>query len=150
MYEPTKKYFSISEVGKLVDEQQHVLRYWEREFTELRPKKNSAGNRIYTQKDLDLLCVIKIMLRRMRLSVVDAKSQIKKIDVQAFLTEHPFVFTSEDKTSESAGTENTIPAIERRKISSSESEQDMVMIPRSELRAMCELLKDIEHLLRTV
>jgi len=150
MYEPTKKYFSISEVGKLVDEQQHVLRYWEREFTELRPKKNSAGNRIYTQKDLDLLCVIKIMLRRMRLSVVDAKSQIKKIDVQAFLTEHPFIFAESERSEIGMEKDSAIPAIARKHGSSSETDNDMVMIPRAELRAMCELLKDIEHLLRTV
>lgn len=150
MYEPTKKYFSISEVGKLVDEQQHVLRYWEREFTELRPKKNSAGNRIYTQKDLDLLCVIKIMLRRMRLSVVDAKSQIKKIDVQAFLTEHPFIFAESERSEIGTEKDSSIPAIARKHGSSSEADNDMVMIPRAELRAMCELLKDIEHLLRTV
>ncbi len=150
MYEPTKKYFSISEVGKLVDEQQHVLRYWEREFTELRPKKNSAGNRIYTQKDLDLLCVIKIMLRRMRLSVIDAKSQIKKIDVQAFLTEHPFTFAESERSEVSTDIDSAVPAIARKYGSSSETDSDMVMIPRAELRAMCELLKDIEHLLRTV
>lgn len=41
----------------------HVLRYWETEFPMLRPKKNRAGNRTYTQTDIQLLKMIKGLLR---------------------------------------------------------------------------------------
>lgn len=153
MVEPTKTYFSISEVGKLIDEQQHVLRYWEREFPELRPKKNSAGNRIYTHKDLELLCVIKIMLRQKRLSVVDAKVQLKRIDVKTFLTEHPFTFSpieSNDDNVEKEGSSDGGAKSKTLTFQNVERDNDMVQIPRSELRTICELLKELEHLLRTV
>jgi DNA-binding transcriptional MerR regulator len=45
---PIKKlYYSISDVSKLTEVKQHVLRYWETEFSELKPNKNRAGNRTY-------------------------------------------------------------------------------------------------------
>jgi DNA-binding transcriptional MerR regulator len=45
---------TIKEVSLIVDEEQHVLRYWEREFAFLNPQKNEAGNRIYTSVDLGI------------------------------------------------------------------------------------------------
>ena len=54
-----KLYYSISEVSKITDIEQYVLRYWETEFEELNPQKNRAGNRIYTNKDIRLILYIK-------------------------------------------------------------------------------------------
>ena len=54
-----KLYYSISEVSKLTSLKQYVLRYWETEFSELRPSKNRAGNRIYRLSDIKLLFLIK-------------------------------------------------------------------------------------------
>lgn len=71
---PTPKlYYSIKEVGELFDEEQHILRYWEREFDLLRPQKNRAGNRVYTEKDIRVLRVIKKLIRKDRLTVTSAK-----------------------------------------------------------------------------
>ena len=47
-----KLYYSISEISKILDEEQYILRYWEKEFDFLKPRKNRAGNRIYSEKDL--------------------------------------------------------------------------------------------------
>ncbi len=55
-------YWSISEVEEMTQVKSHVLRYWETEFPALRPKKNSAGNRQYRQKDIDLALLIKHLL----------------------------------------------------------------------------------------
>jgi DNA-binding transcriptional MerR regulator len=44
---PKKTYYSISEVCTMTGLEPHVLRYWESEFPQLRPKKNRAGNRAY-------------------------------------------------------------------------------------------------------
>ena len=74
-----KLYYSISEVSSIVDEEQHILRYWEKEFEGLRPKKNRGGNRIYSEKDLNIVRVIKILLREDMLSLKGAKEQLKKI-----------------------------------------------------------------------
>ena len=73
-----KLYHSISEVSELVDEEQHILRYWEKEFDQLKPKKNRGGNRIYSEKDLILLKLIKKYLRTDKLSLKGAKEQVDK------------------------------------------------------------------------
>lgn len=59
----SKLYFTISEVGAMVEEEAHVLRYWETEFRQLRPKKNKAGKRIYTRADIDTVFNIRHLLR---------------------------------------------------------------------------------------
>lgn len=79
-----KLYYSISEISKLVDEEQHILRYWEKEFRQLNPRKNSAGNRKYSQKDLETIRLIKKLLREDKLSLKGAKEQIDKLQHQNF------------------------------------------------------------------
>ena len=54
-----KLYYSISEVSKIVGLEQYTLRYWEREFEQLKPSKNRSENRIYTNKDIKLIIRIK-------------------------------------------------------------------------------------------
>jgi DNA-binding transcriptional MerR regulator len=73
-----KLYYSIREVSKLVDEEQHILRYWEKEFELLKPKKNRGGNRTYTDKDILLIKRIKKLLRNQKLSLKGAKEIISK------------------------------------------------------------------------
>jgi len=51
----------------------HVLRYWETEFEELKPKKNRAGNRVYNQGDLRIIERIKYLLKEARYTLEGAK-----------------------------------------------------------------------------
>ena len=50
-----KLYYSISEVASITGLKEYVLRYWEKEFDQLSPKKNRGGNRTYTQKDIEIV-----------------------------------------------------------------------------------------------
>jgi DNA-binding transcriptional MerR regulator len=68
-----KLYYSISEVSKITDLEQYVLRYWETEFEQLKPSKNRAGNRIYTNRDIKLILYIKKLLREERYTIEGAK-----------------------------------------------------------------------------
>lgn len=68
-----KLYYSISEVSKLTEIEQYVLRYWETEFDQLKPQKNRAGNRIYTNKDIQLILYIKELLREKKYTIEGAK-----------------------------------------------------------------------------
>jgi len=68
-----KLYYSISEVSKITDIEQYVLRYWETEFEELNPQKNRAGNRIFTNKDIRLILFIKELLREKKYTIEGAK-----------------------------------------------------------------------------
>jgi DNA-binding transcriptional MerR regulator len=68
-----KLYYSISEVSKITNIEQYVLRYWETEFEQLKPQKNRAGNRIYTNKDIQLILHIKTLLRDRKYTIEGAK-----------------------------------------------------------------------------
>ena len=63
-----KLYYRIGEVEQLTRVPAYVLRYWETEFKLLRPKKNPAGQRVYRQRDLDLVRRIKTLLYDERLT----------------------------------------------------------------------------------
>jgi len=69
-----KLYYSISEVSKLTNLEQYILRYWETEFEQLTPSKNRAGNRIYTNKDIKLILDIKTLLREKKYTIGGAKN----------------------------------------------------------------------------
>ena len=68
-----KLYYSISEVSKITNIEQYVLRYWETEFEQLKPQKNRAGNRIYTNKEIQLILHIKNLLRERKYTIEGAK-----------------------------------------------------------------------------
>ncbi len=72
-----KLYYSISEVSKITDLEQYVLRYWESEFDQLKPAKNRAGNRIYTNREIKLILYIKKLLRDERYTIEGAKQVLK-------------------------------------------------------------------------
>jgi DNA-binding transcriptional MerR regulator len=71
-----KTYYSISEVCSQTGLEPHVLRYWESEFSQLRPKKNRAGNRAYRDKDIDVIKAIKILLYEQRYTIPGAKKKL--------------------------------------------------------------------------
>ena len=50
-----KIYYSISEVSKMTGLEAYVLRFWEKEFPVLKPRKNRGGNRTYTGKDIEVI-----------------------------------------------------------------------------------------------
>ena len=77
-----KLYYSISEVSKITDLEQYVLRYWETEFDLLKPAKNLAGNRIYTNKDIKLILYIKRLLRDEKYTIEGAKKLLRNYNVK--------------------------------------------------------------------
>ncbi len=74
-----KLYYSISEVSKLTDLEQYILRYWETEFDQLKPAKNRAGNRIYTSKDIKIILQIKHLLRKEKYTIEGAKNILSEM-----------------------------------------------------------------------
>ncbi len=73
-----KLYYSISEVSKITEMEQYVLRYWETEFEQLKPQKNRAGNRIYTNKDIQVILQIKTLLRDKKYTIEGAKKILEE------------------------------------------------------------------------
>ena len=72
-----KLYYSISEVSNLTNLKQYVLRYWETEFPELKPLKNRAGNRIYKEKDIELIKGIMDLLYNKKFTIEGARQKLK-------------------------------------------------------------------------
>jgi DNA-binding transcriptional MerR regulator len=74
-----KTYYSISEVCARTGLEPHVLRYWETEFPQLRPKKNRAGNRAYREKDIELVEYIKRLLYEEQYTIPGAKRKCAQV-----------------------------------------------------------------------
>lgn len=77
-----KLYYSISEVSRLTGLEQYILRYWETEFEQLKPGKNRAGNRIYTNKDIKLILQIKQLLREEKYTIEGAKKILTDLNFE--------------------------------------------------------------------
>lgn len=71
-----KLYYSITEVAEMTNLKPHVLRYWETEFRNLRPKKNRAGNRAYRMSDIKLIEEIKRLLYEEGYTIAGARKKL--------------------------------------------------------------------------
>jgi len=79
--EEGKLYYSISEVCALTGLEQHVLRYWESEFPQLRPKKNRSGNRAYRTKEIKIIRYIKYLLYEEMYTIPGAKKKMADMNM---------------------------------------------------------------------
>ncbi|MBN1282208.1 MAG: MerR family transcriptional regulator [Proteobacteria bacterium] len=74
---PNKLYFRIGEVSDLVGVKPYVLRYWESEFTDIKPSKSKSGQRLYKRRDVELLLRIKELLYEERFTINGARKRLK-------------------------------------------------------------------------
>ena len=74
---PDKLYFKIGEVAKLADVPTHVLRYWETEFSDIRPKRANSKQRLYRRKDVELILQIKTLLHGEGYTIAGARKFLK-------------------------------------------------------------------------
>ena len=75
---PPQTYFSIREVSQLTQVKPYVIRYWETQFTALRPARRESGQRKFTQKDVDSILRIKELLYDKRFTIAGAKQYLKR------------------------------------------------------------------------
>src|SRR5512147_1026192 len=73
-----KMYYSISEVAEMIGVVPYVLRFWEKEFPHLKPRKNRAGNRAYQPKDIERVTEIKRLLYEEGYTIEGARNFLKK------------------------------------------------------------------------
>jgi DNA-binding transcriptional MerR regulator len=74
----TKHYYKIGEVCKITDLKPSVLRFWEREFKQLKPVKSNSRHRFYTQKHVTLINTLKHLLYEEKLTIEGAKLKLKE------------------------------------------------------------------------
>jgi len=73
-----KMYYTIGEVSDLTGVKPHVLRYWETEFPSLRPKKNRAGNRSYSPRDIKAVLAIRDLLYKEKFTINGARKKLQE------------------------------------------------------------------------
>ncbi|MBI3793145.1 MAG: MerR family transcriptional regulator [Nitrospinae bacterium] len=75
---PDKMFYKISDAVSIAGVEAHVLRYWETEFDELRPRKSQSGRRQYSRQDIENILEIKSLLYEEGFSISGAKKRLQK------------------------------------------------------------------------
>lgn len=79
-YNPNKElktYYSIKEVADQIGVNESTLRYWEKQFKELNPKKSARGVRQYTKEDIEAVKLIYHLLKEKGMNIASAKERLK-------------------------------------------------------------------------
>ena len=75
---PDKFYFKIGEVSELVGVPAYVLRFWEKEFKQIKPKRTEAGQRMYRRQDVALLLKIRQLLHDRKFTIEGARQHLRR------------------------------------------------------------------------
>lgn len=75
---PDKLYFKIGEVAELTGVKPHVLRYWETEVSSIRPSKNRHQQRLYRQRDIELILRLKDLLYTQKYTIAGARKLLRR------------------------------------------------------------------------
>ena len=78
-----RRFFRIGEVSRIIGVEPYVLRYWETEFPQIRPRRADSNQRTYQRKDLEAIMEIKRLLYDDKMTIQGAKKQLKQKMVSA-------------------------------------------------------------------
>jgi len=73
-----KLYYSIGEVASMFNVNTSLIRYWEKEFDVLQPKKNKKGNRLFTSKDIDNIHIIYHLVKERGMTLKGVKKKLNE------------------------------------------------------------------------
>ena len=76
-----KRYYRIGEVSKLTGVKAYVLRYWESEFRWMAPTKSKSKQRLYRQRDIDIILLIKRLLWEEKFTIAGARKKLQEMGV---------------------------------------------------------------------
>jgi DNA-binding transcriptional MerR regulator len=72
-----KRYFRIGEVSRIMGVEPYVLRYWETEFPQIKPRRADSNQRTYERKDLETIFEIKRLLYEEKLTIEGARQRLR-------------------------------------------------------------------------
>jgi DNA-binding transcriptional MerR regulator len=75
---PDKRYYSIGELAKAFDVNASLLRFWDKEFDILKPRKNAKGNRMFTPEDVKNIQLIYHLVKERGFTLEGAKIHLKE------------------------------------------------------------------------
>ena len=78
----TKLYYSIGEIAEMFHVNTSLIRFWEKEFPQLKPTKNSSGVRKYTKKDVEIFYKIYHLIKEEGFTIEGAKKHIKEVKIE--------------------------------------------------------------------
>jgi len=73
-----KLYYSIGEVAEMFNVNSSLIRYWEKEFDIIKPKKNKKGNRFFTIEDIEHFHIIYYLVKELGLTLKGAQKKLKE------------------------------------------------------------------------
>ena len=76
-----KRYYRIGEVSRITRVKPYVLRYWETEFKWMVPQKSRSKQRLYRQRDIDTILLIKKLLHEQRYTIAGARKKLREMGV---------------------------------------------------------------------
>lgn len=74
-----KRYFRIGEVSRIIGVEPYVLRYWESEFSQIRPSRADSKQRTYQKKDLEIILEIKRLLYEEKMTIEGARKRLSSM-----------------------------------------------------------------------
>jgi DNA-binding transcriptional MerR regulator len=75
--QPDKLYYKIGEVSRIVGLPSHVIRFWEHEFSKIKPHRTPSGQRLYTQRNIEIILEIKRLLYDQKYTIKGARQFMK-------------------------------------------------------------------------
>ena len=75
---PEKRYYTIGEVASIFEVNTSLIRFWEKEFDILKPKKNKKGNRLFTPKDVENLRIIYHLVKERGFTLKGAQTKLRE------------------------------------------------------------------------
>lgn len=74
---PDKLYYKIGEVSRIASLPSHVIRFWEQEFSKIRPHRTPSGQRLYTRRNIEVILEIKQLLYDKKYTIEGARQHMK-------------------------------------------------------------------------
>lgn len=104
---PEKRYYKIGEVAKAFNVNTSHIRFWEKEFDIIKPKKNAKGNRLFTQEDIKNFKLIYNLVKERGFTLDGAKQKLKK-NPKAIFNNHEIISRLESVKAELLKIKNSL------------------------------------------
>jgi len=144
---PNKLYFRIGEVSDLVGVRPYVLRYWESEFSDIKPSKSKSGQRLYKRRDVETLVRIKQLLYEERFTIDGAKKKVKELGKPEDVKEIEKQNTSAPKQLEVFSDSKVVSEDRKKTRDRSEEHEHNEKHSDGNKKIFIKIKRDLEHLL---
>ena len=138
---PAKRYFTIGEVGELCGVKPHVLRYWEQEFTQLRPVKRRGNRRYYQRHEVMMIRRIRGLLYDQGFTISGARNKLMELTQSERQIMRSGAFLDDTLEDNSAQLEASADMSQEEVASDSETPRPAHLYLRSDLSVYQELMQ---------